>query len=43
MQAYALPTWYTMRQECHNSKFDIFYLFVQKETFADTLLTGIVS
>jgi hypothetical protein len=26
-----------MRQECHNSKFGIFYLWVQKETFADAL------
>jgi hypothetical protein len=30
-------------QECHNSKFCIFELLVQKETFADALLTGIVS
>ena len=29
--------------ECHNSKFSIFELLVQKETFADVLLTGIVS
>ena len=28
---------------CHNSKFCIFELLVQKETFADALLTGIVS
>ena len=32
-----------LRQECHNSKFSIFELLVQKETFADALLTGIVS
>ena len=32
-----------LRQECHNSKFGIFELLVYKETFADTLLTGIVS
>jgi len=32
-----------LRQECHNSKFGIFELLVQKETFADALLTGIVS
>jgi hypothetical protein len=32
-----------MRQEYHNSKFGIFELLVYKETFADTLLTGIVS
>jgi hypothetical protein len=32
-----------LRQECHNSKFAIFELLVQKETFADALLTGIVS
>jgi hypothetical protein len=31
------------RQECHNSKFGIFELLVQKETPADALLTGIVS
>jgi len=43
MQADALPTWYTMRQDCHNSKFGIFELFVQKETFADAILTGTVS
>jgi len=30
-------------QECHNSKFGIFELLVWKETFADVLLTGIVS
>jgi hypothetical protein len=30
-------------QERHNSKFGIFELLVQKETFADALLTGIVS
>jgi len=30
-------------QECQNSKFGIFELMVQKETFADALLTGIVS
>jgi hypothetical protein len=29
-----------LRQECHNSKFGIFDLLVQKETFADALLTG---
>jgi len=32
-----------LRQECHNSKFGIFELLVKEETFADTLLTGIVS
>jgi len=32
-----------LRQECHNSKFGIFELLVRKETFADALLTGIVS
>jgi hypothetical protein len=32
-----------LRQECHNSKFGIFELLVLKETFADALLTGIVS
>ena len=32
-----------LRQECHNSEFGIFELLVQKETFADALLTGIVS
>jgi len=32
-----------MRQERHNSKFGIFELLVYKETFADALLTGIVS
>jgi len=32
-----------LRKECHNSKFRIFELLVQKETFADVLLTGIVS
>ena len=32
-----------LRHECHNSKFGIFELLVQKETFADALLTGIVS
>ena len=32
-----------LRQECHNSKFGIFELLVQKETLADALLTGIVS
>jgi hypothetical protein len=31
-----------LRQECHNSKFGIFELFVEKETYADALLTGIV-
>ena len=30
-------------QECHNSKFVILELMVEKETFADALLTGIVS
>jgi len=30
-------------QECHNSKFGIFELLVQKETFADALSTVIVS
>jgi len=29
-----------LRQECHNSKFGIFELLVEKETFADALLTG---
>jgi hypothetical protein len=32
-----------LRQECHKSEFGIFELLVQKETFADALLTGIVS
>jgi hypothetical protein len=32
-----------LQQECHNSKFGIFELSVEKETFADALLTGIVS
>jgi len=32
-----------LRQECHNSKFGIFELLVWKETFADALLTSIVS
>jgi len=32
-----------LQQECHNSKLGIFELLVQKETFADALLTGIVS
>ena len=32
-----------LRQECHNSKFGIFESLVEKETFADALLTGIVS
>jgi hypothetical protein len=32
-----------LRQECHDSKFGIFELLVQKETFADALLTGVVS
>ena len=32
-----------LRQERHNSKFGIFELLVQKETFADALLTGTVS
>jgi len=27
-----------LRQECHNSKFAIFELLVQKETFTDALL-----
>jgi len=31
-----------LRQECHNTKFDIFELLVQKETFADALLTVVV-
>jgi len=31
-----------LRQECHNSQFGIFELLVQKETFADALLTGTV-
>jgi hypothetical protein len=26
-----------LRQECHNSKFGIFELLVQKETFADVI------
>jgi hypothetical protein len=30
-------------QECHKSKSGIFELLVQKETYADALLTGIVS
>jgi hypothetical protein len=32
-----------LRQECHNSKFGILELLVQKETFADALLTCVVS
>jgi len=32
-----------LRQECHNQKFGIFDLLVQKETLADALLKGIVS
>jgi len=32
-----------LRQECHNLKVGIFELLVEKETFADALLTGIVS
>jgi len=32
-----------LRQECHNPKFGIFELLVQKETFADAILTSIVS
>jgi len=32
-----------LRQECHDSKFGIFELLVQKEMFADALLTSIVS
>jgi hypothetical protein len=32
-----------LRQVCHNSKYDIFELLVQKETFADAFLTGVVS
>jgi len=32
-----------LQQEGHNSKFGIFELLVKKETFADALLTGIVS
>jgi hypothetical protein len=32
-----------LRQECHNSKFGIFELLVEKEMFADALLAGIVS
>jgi hypothetical protein len=32
-----------LRQECRNSKFGIFELLIKKETFADALLTGIVS
>ena len=32
-----------LRQECHNSKIGIFELLIWKETFADALLTGIVS
>jgi hypothetical protein len=32
-----------LRQERHKSKFGIFELVVYKETFADALLTGIVS
>ena len=34
---------YHLRQEYHNSKFGIFELLAWKETFADALLTGIVS
>jgi hypothetical protein len=32
-----------LRQECHNSKFGIFELLLEKETSADSLLTGRVS
>jgi hypothetical protein len=32
-----------LQHECHNSKFGIFELLVWKETFADAMLTGIVS
>jgi len=32
-----------LQQKCHNSKFGIFELLEEKETFADALLTGIVS
>ena len=32
-----------LRQELHNSKFGVFELLVQKVTFADAPLTGIVS
>jgi len=32
-----------LRQECHNSKFGIFELLVEKETFEDAILTGVVS
>jgi hypothetical protein len=31
-----------LRQKCHNSKLGIFQLLVQKETFTDALLAGIV-
>jgi len=32
-----------LRQECHNWQFGIFELLVEKEKFADELLTGVVS
>jgi hypothetical protein len=32
-----------LRQDYYNSKFGIFELLLWKETFADALLTGIVS
>jgi hypothetical protein len=32
-----------LRQKRHNSKFGIFELLVQKETFSGALVTGIVS
>jgi len=31
-----------LRQECRNSKFGFFELLVWKETFADSLLRGVV-
>jgi len=31
-----------LRQECHNSKFGIFELLVQKETLGDAILKGSV-
>jgi hypothetical protein len=32
-----------LQQECHNSKFGIFELLLEKATFAGALLTGTVS
>jgi hypothetical protein len=40
---YVRPHITHLRQECHNSKFDVFELLVQKEMSANALLTGIVS